>query len=84
DQGDLSAGSNYTIDFTGANLVINPASLTITAAGQSKTYGTLADPELSYGTSGLVNGDTSAIITGSLHRAPGQDAGSYAIDQGDL
>ncbi|HBG07779.1 MAG TPA: hypothetical protein DDY22_20035, partial [Geobacter sp.] len=58
--------------------------LTITAHAQSKTYGTLADPELTYSASGWVNGDTSAIITGSLHRAPGQDAGSYAIDQGDL
>ncbi|HBG07778.1 MAG TPA: hypothetical protein DDY22_20030, partial [Geobacter sp.] len=44
DQGDLSAGSNYTIDFTGANLTINPATLSITAVVQSKTYGTLADP----------------------------------------
>ncbi|MBR0282013.1 MAG: InlB B-repeat-containing protein, partial [Oscillibacter sp.] len=43
-QGTLSAGDNYAISFTGANLTINKATLTVTAAAQSKTYGE-DDPE---------------------------------------
>ena len=36
-QGTLSAGANYAINFTGANLSITPALLTVTANPQSKT-----------------------------------------------
>ena len=35
----LSAGSNYTIIFTGADLSITARGLTVTAQGQSKPYG---------------------------------------------
>jgi filamentous hemagglutinin family protein len=83
-QGTLSAGSNYTISYTGANFTINPATLTVTAdAGQSKTYGA-ANPTYTYGYSGLVNGDTSSVFTGAQARAAGENVGAYAINQGTL
>src|ERR1035438_4275350 len=46
-QGTLSAGSNYTISYTGSNLTITPYLLTVTANAQSKVYGA-ADPALTY------------------------------------
>src|SRR5699024_5411659 len=47
-QGDLSAGANYDIDFTGADFEITQATLTVIAdSGQSKVYGD-ADPTLTY------------------------------------
>ena len=83
-QGTLAASSNYKLDFTGANLTINQATLTVTADAVSKTYGE-ADPTLTYQVSGLVNGDTEAgVLTGELSRAEGNNVGTYAISQGTL
>ena len=52
--------SNYSVSYTGANLAITPAPLTITPTATSKTYGD-SDPTLTYTTSGYVNSDTSAL-----------------------
>ncbi len=91
-QGSLAANGDYTISFNGDALSISPASLTVTANRQSKTYGT-SDPGLTYSTSGLVHAtidgiainDTAAsVLTGSLARDAGENAGSYAINQGSL
>src|SRR5947207_12613605 len=46
-QGSLSAGTNYNILFTGANLTITPRDLMVTADAQSKLYGA-SDPALTY------------------------------------
>jgi hypothetical protein len=80
DQGSLSAGSNYSINYTGADLAVTPATLNVTADALSKIYGS-ADPLLTYAYSGLVNGDTASVFTGSLSRAPGETVagGPYAI-----
>ena len=83
-QGTLSAGANYTIAFSGADFTINPASLTVTADSDlSKIYGA-SDPTLTHGDTGLVNGDTASVFTGSLSRASGENKGTYAISQGTL
>ena len=79
-QGTLTAGDNYTITFTGAELAIGAKALTITAEAKTKTYGE-ADPALTYTVSGLVDGNT---ISGELTRAAGENVGSYAISQGTL
>jgi len=79
-QGAVAADSNYTITFAGANLTITAKVLALTADAVSKTYG-VADPALTYTSSGLVGADA---ITGSLCRAAGEDVGSYAIGQGTL
>ena len=80
--GGLSAGSNYTISYTDANLTITARPITITAYNQNKKQDTI-DPDLTYviGGSGLVNGDT---LSGALTRNPGETAGSYPIIQGSL
>ena len=82
-QGTVSAGSNYTINFTGGTLTVAPASLTITASTQSTTYGSpLVLSQTAYTSSGLTNGDSitgasikkssSTIVAGNV------DAGTYA------
>lgn len=83
DQGTLTAGSNYTINFISNNFEIAPKQLTVTtSAGQSKVYGD-SDPALTYSiTAGsLVGGDT---FSGTLTRAVGEDVGTYVIGQGTL
>ncbi|PST81843.1 hypothetical protein C7T94_18425, partial [Pedobacter yulinensis] len=80
-QGTLSAGTNYTITFTGANLQVTPKAITVTADARGKAFGT-ADPALTYTVSpALVAGDA---FTGSLSRAPGEAVGTYPITQGTL
>jgi hypothetical protein len=82
-QNTLSAGSNYTISYTGANLNINPYTLSVAADAKSKIYGA-ADPALTYSYGTLQNGDTSAIFSGALSRAAGETPGSYVIGQNTL
>ena len=80
----LSAGGNYTIAYTGADLSITPATLNVTAtAGLSKVYGS-ADPALTYSHGALVNGDNDTVFSGALSRASGSNVGSYAISQNTL
>jgi len=79
-QGSITAGSNYAISFTGADLTITAKTLTITADAKSKVYDS-ADPVLTYSTVGLKSGDS---ITGDLGRVAGEDVGTFAINQGTL
>ena len=85
--GSLSAGSNYSINFTSANLAVTPATLTVTANSQSATYGTAHTLGTSAFTPvGLVNGDTISSVdltVGGISTIPGTtNAGSYAIVSG--
>ncbi|MCX2583535.1 beta strand repeat-containing protein, partial [Pedobacter sp. MR22-3] len=63
-------------------LTVNAKAITVTADAKTKNYGD-ADPALTYSiTSGaLVGTDT---FTGSLSRLPGENVGTYAINQGTL
>ncbi|MFJ7821660.1 MBG domain-containing protein, partial [Pedobacter suwonensis] len=80
-QGTLSAGSKYLITFVGADFTITAKPITVTAAAKSKTYGD-ADPALTYTFApALVTGDS---FSGSLTRTPGENVGTYAINQGTL
>ena len=55
--------------------------MTVAADAQTKTYGQ-PDPAFTYSVSpALLNGD---VLNGALSRAAGEDAGSYAINQGSL
>ena len=68
------------------DLVVNPAPLTVTAAGgESMTYGDSV-PVLPYGYTGLVNNDTRASFEGSLSTTAtsSSSVGSYPINQGSL
>ena len=83
-QGTLDAGPNYTINYTSADFEITPAILDVTAnVGQSKVYGE-ADPVFTYMASGFKNGDTDAVISGTLIRVAGEDVGMYAIQPGTI
>ncbi|WP_177195228.1 MBG domain-containing protein [Parapedobacter indicus] len=83
-KGTLDAGDNYTIAYTGANFVITPKSLTVTAdAGQGKVYGS-ANPALTYKAIGFERDDDASIFTGALSREAGEDVDTYAITQGTL
>ena len=80
-QDTLAASGNYTLSFTSADFTITPLAITVTANATSKTYGE-ADPALTYSVvPPLVSGDS---LTGALTRAPGENAGVYAIAQGTL
>ena len=91
----VSAPTNYTTTYTGANLTINKASWTVTANAQSKTYG-INDPTLTYSSTGLVNATVDGVVlndtgsvTGSLSRASfgtlaGEQVGTFAISLGTL
>jgi gliding motility-associated-like protein len=76
----VSNSSNYTLNFTGANLTINKKTINVTAAAKIKTYGD-SDPALTYTADALVGGDS---FTGTITRAAGESFGTYAITQGTL
>ena len=79
-QGNLTAGSNYNINYVSAGLTITAKTLVISAAAKSKIYGDV-DPALTYTASGLLGTD---VLVGSLARTVGENAGSYTIGQGNL
>ncbi len=62
EQGTLTAGGNYDLTFVGANQLITPATLIVTAGNQTMVYGA-ALPTLTASYSGFVNGDTVASLT---------------------
>jgi hypothetical protein len=85
-QGNLTANANYTINFTGNNLTISPATLYVTASPATKIFGQ-PDPPLGYTATGFKFSDSAAsVLSGMLARLPGETvAGSpYAISQGSL
>ncbi|MBS1523888.1 MAG: hypothetical protein JST50_22995, partial [Bacteroidetes bacterium] len=62
--------NNYNITFTNANIIVNPATLSITATNQNKAYGTaLNNPTTgatgasNFTSSGLVNSETIGSVT---------------------
>ena len=80
-QGTLALSSNYNLTYIGADLTIGAKTITVTAAAKSKTYGD-ADPALTYAFApALVTGDS---LSGSLTRSPGENVGTYTINQGTL
>jgi filamentous hemagglutinin family protein len=78
-----AAAGNYTVTLSGQALAdIFARAITVTADPKTKTAGN-PDPALTYT---ITNGSlvTGESLTGSLTRAPGEDAGTYAIGQGTL
>lgn len=81
--GGTFSASNYNITYVAGDLVVNAASLTITAANQSMTYGS-SIPTLTATYSGFVNGDTQATIvttsaTLSTSASSTSNVGTYSI-----
>ena len=79
--------SNYTISYAAApmGLTVNPASLTITADNQSKTYGAVANlGTTAFTTSGLVNNDSVSTVTLASPGAPASaNVGTYTLTGGN-
>jgi hypothetical protein len=78
------ASGNYTISYANGALIVNKANLTVAANAASKTYDGLAytgGNGVSY--TGLVNGETSAVLGGTLAYGGSSqgaiDSGLYAI-----
>ena len=78
-QGTLSAGTNYSLAFTGANFIIAQRSASLNAQPQSKVYGN-PDPPFAVTGTGFLTGDLAPgkIVLGAT-RAAGEDAGNYDI-----
>ena len=77
---DDKPGGNYAFAPVSKTFEIGKATVTVTAADQTKGYGD-ADPELTYTAAGLVGSDG---ISGTLGRTAGEDVGNYAILLGSL
>ncbi len=56
--------SNYSVTLNNGTLTINPVSLIVTAANASRVYGD-PNPVFAFTISGFVNGETSAVVSGS-------------------
>jgi hypothetical protein len=59
-------------------VTIAPAPVTVTAENKSKVYGE-SDPTLTASVTGLVSGESESLITYTISRADGGDAGKYTI-----
>ena len=77
---DDKPGGNYAFAPVSKTFEVGKATVTVTAADQTKGYGD-ADPELTYTAAGLVGSDG---ISGTLGRTAGEDIGNYAILLGSL
>ena len=85
-QRNLASNSNYALTFTPGTFTINPAELDVAANNRSMTYGGTM-PALTFGVSGLVNGDTQgSVLSGALTTTASttSNAGKYGIAQGSL
>ncbi|MEO8387388.1 YDG domain-containing protein [Polaromonas sp.] len=82
---DGNGGNNYNISYvSNGSGVITPASLSVVADNQARQIYT-ADPLLTYQTGPFAVGDTAAsVLSGALQRVPGEQPGTYAINQGLL
>jgi ELWxxDGT repeat protein len=80
--GDPTFAAGFTGNFT---QVVNVAHLTVTADAKSKLYGA-ANPALTYTVTGFVNGDTSAVVSGtpalSTTATAASPVGAYPITIG--
>ncbi|NCI49459.1 T9SS type A sorting domain-containing protein [Sediminibacterium roseum] len=80
-QGTLALSSDYTINYTPADLTIGKKTINVSADAKTKVYGD-ADPSFTYTfTPALATGDA---FSGALSRTPGEGLGPHTIDQGTL
>ena len=82
-QGSLTAGNNYVITYTPANLTVNAANLIVTADSQTSTYGSLSIiAQTALASTGLRNGDyvnSANILYNGNQVIPGAiNAGTYS------
>jgi hypothetical protein len=81
----VAATTDYNAATDSVAITVNPAPLTVTANNESMTAGSPV-PTLAYTYTGLVNGDKSAVFTGSLATTATSSSpvGTYPITEGTL
>jgi len=83
---DGNGGLNYAYTFIPVTTgIITAKPLTVTADAKTKIYGAV-DPAFTASYGGFVNGETAAVLGGTLAfaRAPGESVGSYLITPSGL
>jgi RHS repeat-associated protein len=79
--GSGASAANYTIHYAAGTLTVNKAPLTITANHATRAYGA-ANPMLTASYLGLMNGDTSAVVSGlslATTATTSSNVGTYPI-----
>ena len=85
-QGSLSAGSNYALAFTGSQLTITPAPLTV-KANDATAIANGPFPAFTATITGFVFGETAAVLGGTLQFAvapPDTTPGTHTITPSGL
>lgn len=83
-EGTMATSTNYRLQFALGNLTITPAPLQIAPlVDQHKVYGQ-NDPVLNYTATGFKFTDTTAVISGALARAEGENVRVYPYSLGTL
>ncbi|MBG6080642.1 filamentous hemagglutinin family protein [Rubrivivax gelatinosus] len=68
---------NYTLSFVDGTLTIDKAAATVTADSARVTYNGGTQSVTGFGVSGLVGGETAAVLTGVSVSGSGRNAGTY-------
>jgi hypothetical protein len=76
-QDTLTAGANYNLTYTGADLTISAKAIAVTADDKSKTQG-LANPALTASYDGFVNNENTNALTTQVTLSTAADANSVA------
>ncbi|MBO4788130.1 MAG: choice-of-anchor A family protein [Lachnospiraceae bacterium] len=74
----VAENASHKAGTTTANFTIERAKATVTAKDDSKAFGD-EDPTLTAEVSGIVEGDSKGVISYTVTRESGENAGSYAI-----
>ena len=69
---------NYTLTLVNGALTINKANATVTGNSSTVTYNGQTHSVSGFTVTGLVNGETAAVLTGVSASGSGKNAGSYA------
>ena len=77
-----SYSGNYTLSFVDGNLTINKAPAVVTANSDTKTYTGGSQSVSGFTASGLVNGESTSVLSGVSAGASGTNAGSYTATAG--
>ena len=76
---DETVTASYNITYTNGTLAVTRASATVTADNASKTYGDTDPASFTATVTGLVNNESESLITYTVSRTEGENAGGYTI-----
>jgi filamentous hemagglutinin family protein len=74
-----STNSQYVVLYVGGTLTIAKANAVVTANSASTTYSGVDQSVSGFTASGLVGGDTAAMLTGVTAAGSGKNAGNYSV-----